>query len=181
MITQTTYPDYQAIVNELIKGCKSEHSNAATSIKDLCERNGYTAQNARIEVLKEYRTIRFGGGRQSGKTRFGLELLRENIDDTIVFMKDNSSVTSTITSWVNQYGDSVSPDFQKKLISRILGQAVLKDYNPSYPFFKKDVMKKAPKYIVIDEASNHLHFFVKSLYEWVSKTADSDPIIILVG
>jgi len=151
MTIQTTYPDYQAIVNELIKGCTPE-----------IKLSTYNPRISRVERLKYYRTIRFSGARQTGKTKWCLDFLFSNKDNAIVFTNSKKE---------NVENRILCPGFLDYYLNTIRDSDWIE-----IPF-----LEKAPKFVIVDNASSYLHFHSKMLYSWIANTADEDPVIILVG
>lgn len=175
MIPQTTqheFPDFGVIVNELMKGCKAEDSDMVR-ISFMMKRK---------DVLKEFRTIRFNTGRQVGKTKWIMDTLAANPEETIVFTKDHGLAKAMVDKWTDNAPDTTSFRTAKEVAKRVLCGAMIKNYDPNSAYFKQyPVLEKAPRVIIIDEATYHIHFFINALYEWIAETADKNPIIILVG
>lgn len=176
MNTQMTYPDYQGIINELVKGLTPE-SHPWTEIL-RCDR---------ISRLREFRTMRLGGGRQSGKTSSLVERLITDTD-SILFVKSAIIRESIIKDWKTRLESNISTmnfltpadaNFHERIVSQhAFGSS---DNQTKRNFFEKPIMKKAPKLVMIDDASFHVHFFVNVLYDWIAETADPDPVIVLMG
>lgn len=188
MNTQPTFPDYRIIVDELIKGCRSEDSDLAMNLKVMLERRSsriagsqVLANYVRSEVLRNYRTIRFGTARCTGGAEWMMEHLASNVGDTVIFTKDKYVADSLLQVWTEHTSGDTTIELLRAVNDRVLPQYVVRQ-SPGHP--PPEVFlsaHKAPKYIIVSEASNHLHFFAKELYYWIAETAEPDPIIILVG
>lgn len=163
--------NYQLVFDLLKETLVSETHPYALAFKDR-----------RPTLLRELRTIRMGGGRLSGKTTWLVEFLIEHIDDTILFVKDETLRLVMLNSWIELNPRVKEEDFNK-LNERIITQRYFKStiQAKEHPMFNKGIMKKAPKYILIDDAQYHIHFFIKVLHDWISETADVDPIIVLMN
>jgi len=188
MNTQSTRPNYQVIVDELIKGCMSESSAfTLTTRTEAARRNARitgseeaTIRN-RIEVLKDHRTIRFGSGRATGASKWIMDHLAANVQDTVVFTKDKGVADQMLQSWIANALASTPVSLLRAITGRVLPQYAVR-HSPGHPPPEVYLSThKAPRYIIVSEASNHLHFFVKELYRWIAETAEPDPVIILVG
>lgn len=134
----------------------------------------------RREFLRDCRTIQIGSGRQTGKTTWLINMLHRNPDDAIIFFKDEYTRREAFNHWTNTFvHDS---ELAEKINQRMIAQRNFRQsIKTTDPFFQTEVMKKAPKYIMIDDSNFHLHFFVVSLYDWIEETADTNPIIIRMG
>ena len=186
MTFQTTYPDYQVIVNELIKGCKPELTYKILSCKSPERSLDYRNSESRFLTLKQLRTISISGSRQSGKTRWAMDFLFSNRNNTVLFTKHVDLIRSI---QMERHGSFLSEVEKEDISNRVQHLDYLKKYFDHFFTDTDDageieripVFEKAPKFIIVDDASIYLHFHSKVFYNWIADTADEDPVIILIG
>lgn len=155
--------DYNAVVEELIKGIVPLDSDTAQRI------NG-----PRHIQLAEFRTVGFTGTRQTGKTKWMLDFAAKHPDETLIIFHDSMMRMVFEQRWKTTMGDARQPSLFR---------------GPFYPTDDRRGISFSPirapgqfKYVLIDDANRYFaKYSHNKTFKGIAEVVDDDVIVILVG
>ncbi|QXO11013.1 hypothetical protein pEaSNUABM54_00187 [Erwinia phage pEa_SNUABM_54] len=154
--------DYNVVVQELLKGLAPLDSPI---VKAACM--------TRAAQLSEYRTIRFGGGRQTGKTKAVIDIAAKSPDTTLIISPDRTLGSDLVRRWREECGDLPFPTMWTNAFYDENGRRGRSPMIVDGPHFDT---------IIIDEAGLYFaHYKHASTYKGLAGVSRDNAVVYLVG
>lgn len=157
-----THVNYNVVVQELLKG--------VVPLDSLIVR---AACMSRAAQLSEYRTVRFGGCRQTGKTKVVIDIAAKSPDTTLIISPDRTLGSDLVRRWGKECGDLPYPTMWTNAFYDEDGRRGRSPMIVDGPHFDT---------IIIDEAGLYFaHYKHAATYKGFAGVSRDDVVIYLVG
>ena len=185
MENQTTLVNYDAIVTELEKSIHLEDSEAVKRV----------GHYPRATILKDFRTIGFRAGRQSGMWKYINEKVVDDVQ-SILFVP-NMEIAKYMISHGGEYLEESNPphslnrfrtysDRRVKLFSAFQNKKRRENNPIDWPLdhISASCRALAPgglKRIYVDNSSGTFSTIAEKFYAWLAEITPENPTIVIVG